>query len=233
MDILSALSGTPLPTILVVGGMLFIALALGSQIGGRIEIPATRQRMAGAFGILLLLVGLGFYFVPEKAVTPTSGAASTGSNQTPALTETSPAAPTTTSNAQAAAAASSSCLESYFASMPADRVATLEAGVQGEHIVGPTQTKGDDFGILFTNNRQVVGGLTYQFFLENEFFKIVSVVDAGCNPVTDYENTIHGEDPNVLQNYDTLEMRLGGLLFSLRLGFFGGTIGADFVQVVE
>ncbi len=64
MNILELISQTPLPTILVVGGMLFIALAFGSQIGGKIEMPAERQKISGIFGAILLFAGLAFYFLP-------------------------------------------------------------------------------------------------------------------------------------------------------------------------
>jgi hypothetical protein len=45
MEILSALRDTPVPTLLIIGGMFFLALAVVSQLGGKIEVPKERQKI--------------------------------------------------------------------------------------------------------------------------------------------------------------------------------------------
>jgi len=237
MDILKTLSATPLPNILVVGGLIFIALALGSQIGGRIELPSERQKMAGMLGFLLLLFGLSFYFLPAGTTPQTSVTPPAANGQNPGIASPAAANGTATSTQEQATAeflnSVSGCFESFFSGLPADRISTLESGVQDEVLIDANQNKEQGLGIQFTNNRQIVGAITLHFFMENEFFKIVSVVDSHCEHVTDYENASRGGDQDVLQNWDALEIRLSGLLYNLNLDYSDGEIKADFFQVVE
>jgi hypothetical protein len=60
--VLRELKDTPLPTIFVVAGIAFLLLAVGVQLRG--PITARQQKVAGAIGGALLLVGLGLFFVP-------------------------------------------------------------------------------------------------------------------------------------------------------------------------
>jgi hypothetical protein len=70
-DVLSVLSDTPLPTILVVGGMFFLVLAFASQIGGKIQPKPERQRLSGICGAVLLVAGIALYFIPRDSATGT------------------------------------------------------------------------------------------------------------------------------------------------------------------
>jgi hypothetical protein len=66
MDVLTTLRDTPLPTILVVGGIFFLLLALVSQIGTFVTMPLQRQKAAAITGAALLILGVGLYLVPAS-----------------------------------------------------------------------------------------------------------------------------------------------------------------------
>lgn len=66
MDVLTTLRDTPLPTILVVGGIFFLLLAFVSQIGTFVTMPAQRQKAAAITGAVLLILGVGLYLVPSS-----------------------------------------------------------------------------------------------------------------------------------------------------------------------
>jgi hypothetical protein len=69
---LSALSHTPLPTILVVAGIVFWLLAIAGSLAGKITVEPTKQRTAGVVGTALIVAGLVLFFVPSGSPeTPT------------------------------------------------------------------------------------------------------------------------------------------------------------------
>ncbi len=64
MEILTALRDTPLPTILVVVGSIFLLLAVISKIGTYIALTSKQQKWAASIGGLLLVLGIGLHLVP-------------------------------------------------------------------------------------------------------------------------------------------------------------------------
>ncbi len=62
--IITALKDTPIPTILVVGGIAFLLLAVAGQVAGKIEVPPARQKWAGLAGTLLLMAGVTLHLIP-------------------------------------------------------------------------------------------------------------------------------------------------------------------------
>ncbi len=225
MDLINLISGTPLPTILVVGGMLFIALALGSQIGGKIEMPAERQRMAGILGGALLIVGLAFYFLPIVISRAGASPQTTSSVAGSSAEGQSDAGGSNLSNREG-------CFGAYFAAIPDDRLASLETGAQDQVVINASQTKAEPFAILLTRDRQVVGGMIVNFFLESELFKLSSVVNAECVVVTTYEND-YGDDPKTLGNWTDLELQLSDLRYVFNFDFSSGEIKGNFEFVAE
>lgn len=71
MEILKALKDTPLPTILVVAGIVFLLLAIADQLVGKIAVPPERQRQATIIGCLLLMVGIALHVAPLLGIPPT------------------------------------------------------------------------------------------------------------------------------------------------------------------
>ncbi|MCA9939086.1 MAG: Ig-like domain-containing protein [Anaerolineales bacterium] len=65
MEFIASLQNTPLPTILVIGGILLLVLAVASELGGKITIAPQRQKSALVLGLGLLAVGVALYFIPH------------------------------------------------------------------------------------------------------------------------------------------------------------------------
>jgi hypothetical protein len=63
-DLLGAIHDTPLPTILVVAGIIFWVLAVAGSIAGKVRIEPGRQRAAGIAGTILIVLGLVLYIAP-------------------------------------------------------------------------------------------------------------------------------------------------------------------------
>ncbi|MBN1315415.1 MAG: carboxypeptidase regulatory-like domain-containing protein [Anaerolineales bacterium] len=69
-DILGLLNDTPVPTILVVGGLVFLALAVIRQISAHIKVESRGQQvLVAVIGIILLLSGLYLYVSPATPKT--------------------------------------------------------------------------------------------------------------------------------------------------------------------
>lgn len=83
MELLSSLSETPLPTILVIGGVFLLILAVVTELDGKIKIKPQRQKIAAVFGIVLILVGVLLYLLPG---TKTGSASSPSPQPTPGTT---------------------------------------------------------------------------------------------------------------------------------------------------
>jgi hypothetical protein len=62
--VLAALKETPIPTILVVAGIMFLLLSIAGQLVGRIAVPPERQRWAAVMGGILLMAGVALHVVP-------------------------------------------------------------------------------------------------------------------------------------------------------------------------
>ena len=63
MGFLKSIAETPVPTILVIAGIVFLFLAVGGQIGAKIVADKIKQKQAGMLGIVLLAIGLAFYWL--------------------------------------------------------------------------------------------------------------------------------------------------------------------------
>jgi hypothetical protein len=63
---IAALKDTPIPTILVVAGIVFLLLSIAGQLAGRIVVPPERQREAAIIGGFLLVVGVALHIAPPK-----------------------------------------------------------------------------------------------------------------------------------------------------------------------
>jgi len=70
VEILTVLKDTPIPTILVVGGIFFLALSIVTQIGGKIKVSRKRQNTSIAIGAVLLVIGIALYLIPAPGNGP-------------------------------------------------------------------------------------------------------------------------------------------------------------------
>ena len=64
-SVIAALKDTPIPTILVIVGIVFLLLAIAGQLAGRIAVAPERQRSAAVIGGILLTAGVVLYVIPQ------------------------------------------------------------------------------------------------------------------------------------------------------------------------
>ncbi len=123
------------------------------------------------------------------------------------------------------------CLVTYFRQIPGGRVLTLEAGTRDFQLIGPDQSKQAPIGVRFTDSNEPIGALRFTIIPASSIFKVETVVDAACRPLEDYSNASRGGDKRVLQNWDSLKLRLGNQTYELRLGYDAGAVSANFIKV--
>jgi hypothetical protein len=73
LETLQSLQNTPVPNLIVIVGFLFLLLAFVGRIGAIIELPRERQRWSGIIGVVLLIIGIGLFLLPniQPDTTPT------------------------------------------------------------------------------------------------------------------------------------------------------------------
>jgi hypothetical protein len=118
------------------------------------------------------------------------------------------------------------CLAQHFADIDPSRQISIEAGAtnQDYYILSEDLSKKDfigPIGIRLTQNAKMIAGLSFVFFNDGRMFKLTSVVDSNCQPVSGYSNVDRGGDPNSLQDSDTLRIQLAQGSFSLQFIFWG------------
>jgi hypothetical protein len=69
LDYLKLFRDTPVPSILVAGGIIFLLLSVLQRAGTSIETRPGREGFAIFMGVVLLLSGIGLYLVPPTQVT--------------------------------------------------------------------------------------------------------------------------------------------------------------------
>lgn len=69
-SLVNALKETPVPTILVVAGVLFLLLTVVEQIAGKVVLDPSRRKQATVIGLLLLTVGIMLQFAPKLSSSP-------------------------------------------------------------------------------------------------------------------------------------------------------------------
>ena len=69
-EVITALKDTPIPTILVVAGIVFLLLAIAGQLAGRIVVAPERQRWAAVIGDGLLAIGVALYVIAQWPTGP-------------------------------------------------------------------------------------------------------------------------------------------------------------------
>ena len=128
------------------------------------------------------------------------------------------------------------CLGNYFSNIDPARQISIEVGVTAQDYAFPSQdldVQGPigPFGAKLTKNGQMISAFHFLFFADSELFKLTSVVDANCEPVTDYSNALGG-DPNSIQNSGWLNLQLNEGLFTLNFQSWGvNKIRFNFQQV--
>lgn len=240
-SIVALLKDTPIPTILVVSGIVFLFLALVGNITGKLEMPPARQKWSALVSVLLLAAGLMLYILPlrpqglqDMSSAPPSLTAATqpAAVVQPLSTQSGSASPVIADGAaNPAPEGGEGCLEEIFSGISADRVERFEVGVQDKRF-STNQAKNDPAGIVLVELGRPVVALTFIIFEEDNLFKVGSVVDAACQPV-EYANSSRGGARDVLQNWDSLEVTTGTGVYSMRFGYFDGMVELDTRNIQE
>lgn len=63
IDIFKILADTPLPTILVIAGLIALFLAVVGKIEGHINLTTARQKLTGFIGTLFLILGIMLFIL--------------------------------------------------------------------------------------------------------------------------------------------------------------------------
>jgi len=70
LEILKTLKETPLPTVLVIGGLIFLLIPFIEIIFVKeAKVATTNKQFAGFIGFILLVTGIGLYIIPSKPST--------------------------------------------------------------------------------------------------------------------------------------------------------------------
>ncbi len=67
LEILKTLRDTPLPIILVIGGLVFLLVPFIRRVSDKVEVETTNKGLAGFIGFILLAVGVGLYIIPSQS----------------------------------------------------------------------------------------------------------------------------------------------------------------------
>lgn len=73
------------------------------------------------------------------------------------------------------------CPDDLSASVPPERVASVELGANAQIVAGLTASKTEPFGLRLTDGGETVGAITARFFPASGVFRIQSFVDADCD----------------------------------------------------
>lgn len=235
-SIIGLLKDTPIPTILVVSGIIFLFLALAGSVAGKLEMPPTRQKWSAVVSLVLITTGLLLYVAPASpgvvAAPPSPTPLPIMATQPAALLTEAPPTALAASAEQASASSSlptavelstrAGCLADLFASIPENLITSMEVGASKDLPTAPETPS----GVILEEFGQPVAALTFMLFEDDQLFKVAAVVDGACQPV-EFENISRGGEPNVLQNWDTLQVSTAGGDYGLRFGYYAGETSVD------
>jgi hypothetical protein len=98
-ELIKAVLAAPIANLFIVGGLVFLGIAVVGQISGKIEPGKTGRIASGVLGAILLVVGLVIHLRPTPAPSPVPvslEATPVPPTNTPALPEATPVPPTNT-----------------------------------------------------------------------------------------------------------------------------------------
>lgn len=72
MELLSKLSETPIPNVMVIAGIVFLLLAVAGKVGANLSVPPNRQKVSALIGTILLASGLIIFLAPSSSEPPES-----------------------------------------------------------------------------------------------------------------------------------------------------------------
>jgi hypothetical protein len=201
----------------VAGLVLLIAAIAGQKIEiAAVKLPeivdAKRRWAVGLLGAVLIGFGMWDGTLPALLRPTTAGVAA------PAT-----AAPVATSPAGASAATPG--LLACLADVPADdvQIVPVELDLRTDRKFGSKQPKDGLLAIQLTGAGKPLGAVRLQTQSSGIGFRILSVVDANCGPVTTYANiTDPGAPRNAVVNLFTVEYRFPAATVRMDTGYCEG-----------
>ena len=71
-ETLAVLKDTPIPTLLILGGIALLVLSVATNVAGKLPVARDRQKWAGIAGLILVAVGVFLHlYKPEIPASPT------------------------------------------------------------------------------------------------------------------------------------------------------------------
>ena len=87
VEILKTLRDTPLPSLLVIGGLVFLLIPFLRGSRGSIEIDTTNRGFATFLGAILLMGGIGLYILPAFVSVPSTNTATEPPTTSPVVSQ--------------------------------------------------------------------------------------------------------------------------------------------------
>jgi len=134
--------------------------------------------------------------------------------------------PLPVSSVLAASSGDEGCLTQFFTDVDPTKQVNIEVGAYAQDFyVSSEELASKDFvgpfGIKLTQNGKMIAALSFLFFPDSQLFKITSIVDSNCQPISEYSNTSNNGDPNAIENSDGLQIQLPEGAFVLDFQFSG------------
>jgi hypothetical protein len=128
--------------------------------------------------------------------------------------ETAEASPASQGNSQS----SGTCLEDYFGDVPLENRFDLTSGVSTR-----VSAKQDGvFGIRLFDDGNLLGEIILTGANNTKSFQVVSVIDAGCEQIFEYENLDRPDAKGSLADWENLGMTFAASDYRLRVGWYSG-----------
>lgn len=110
------------------------------------------------------------------------------------------------------------CFGGYFASVPSQNQADLQAGVA-------KRISGNDgiYGVRLFDSAELLGGMIFVGTASTESFSATSVVDETCSPVTDFWNLNRPNANGAIGNWEYLGMWFSEGNYRMRMGWYGSS----------
>lgn len=125
------------------------------------------------------------------------------------------------------------CIESESFVRDKNIIVNIEDGSHNQELVSADKLEGKILTIKLTENRKTIGFMNLDFYLNNQMFKIKSILDAKGRPINGIINVTQGDNHDVIQNWDIIEMQIGETKYAIRLGYRAGKIMANYFERIS
>jgi hypothetical protein len=112
------------------------------------------------------------------------------------------------------------CIVDFFDARPTaarHRRRTLPAEAQDVDVLGAAEPKAEEFGLVLTDQRKVVGAAKMTYDVDATQYRFDQLVDGRCHRAAWLAPDIPGVNPSTVNNHTTLRLTLGGAQYVLEL----------------